>query len=137
ALAAQNAASLGLPLRLIESDLFDSWPDDLPAPDLIFGDPPWGDADTLYASDRTAQHYQAMPPAAAFPLGGRTGVHTQILRAVRQRRWSSDIWLNGGVLPPDELLAVAHDAGAQERTILTPAPQLSLLRCRFPEPHAS
>src|SRR5690606_39241695 len=32
ALAAQNATRLNLPLRLIESDLFDSWPDDLPAP---------------------------------------------------------------------------------------------------------
>ncbi len=132
AVAARNATVHRLPLRLLESDLFDSWPDSLRAPDLIYGDPPWGDATTLYeAAARPASHYQAMPPASAFPLGGRTGVHRQILQAVARRKWASEIWLNGGVLPPAELVALAKSVGAPDFEILQPSPGVSLLRCRM------
>ena len=113
----------------MESDLFDSWPAGRPPPDLIYGDPPWGDETTLYAGDRPAGHYQAMPPASAFPLGGRTGVHAQILRAVARRGWSAEIWLNGGVLPHEELAALA--GGAAEWEVLSPATGVRLLRCRM------
>jgi hypothetical protein len=129
AVAASNAAAHGLALTLVESDLFDSWPEDRPPPDLIYGDPPWGDDATLYAADRPAAHYRAMPPASAFPLGGRTGVHAQILRAVARRGWSAEIWLNGGVLPRDELAALAR--AAVEAEVLCPAAGASLLRCRM------
>ncbi len=129
ALAASNASAHGLELRLVESDLFESWPADLPPPDLIYGDPPWGDAASLYAEDRPAAHYLAMPAASAFPIGGRTGVHSQILRAVAARGWASEIWLNGGILSPDELRAAA--AAAPECEIVAAAPRLSLLRCRM------
>jgi len=132
--AAGNAAARGTTLRLIESDLFDDWPSDLPAPDLIYGDPPWGDQTTLYAADRPAAHYGAMPPASAFPLGGRTGVHAQILRAVARRGWNSEIWLNGGVLPREELAELARPAVEWE--ILSPAAGVRLLRCRMAPPAA-
>ncbi len=132
ALAAANAAAHRLTLRLIESDLFDHWPPALRAPDLIYADPPWGDATTLYeATARPAGHYHAMPPASAFPLGGRTGVHRQILSAAARRGWSSEIWLNGGVLPSAELTAVARAAGAIELAVVSPTPGLRLLRCRM------
>jgi len=126
-LAAANAERLGLPLRLVESDLFESWPVDLPAPDIVFGDPPWGDDAMLYADDRPAGHYHAMPPGSAFPLGGPTGVHRQIIHQVLQRGWSTEIWLNGGVIPPAALAALGEAATAYE--IITPVAGLSLLRC--------
>lgn len=126
-LAAANAQRLGLPLRLVESDLFESWPQDLPAPDIVFGDPPWGDDDMLYAADRPAGHYHAMPPVSAFPLGGPTGVHRQIIRQIINRGWSSEIWLNGGVIPHPALTALGEAATSYE--IITPAAGLSLLRC--------
>ncbi len=129
AVAAANAARLGLPLRLVESDLFDDWPADLPAPDFIYGDPPWGDSTTLYDADRPLSHYMAMPPASSFPLGGRTGVHAQILRAAAVRGWASEIWLNAGVLPRAELEALAGSAARWE--IVTPRPGLSLLCCQM------
>ena len=102
AVAAGNAAAHRLPLRLVESDLFDDWP---------------------------ADHYGAMPPVSAFPLGGRTGVHAQILQAVARRGWTSEIWLNGGVLPREELAAVAREA--REWDVLSPAADVRLLRCRM------
>jgi hypothetical protein len=129
AVAAANAAARGRALRLVESDLFDDWPPDLPAPDFIYGDPPWGDATTLYAGDRPAAHYGAMPAASAFPLGGRTGVHAQILRAAACRGWAAEIWLNGGVLPREELAALAAEAADWE--VLSPAADVRLLRCRM------
>jgi release factor glutamine methyltransferase len=132
AVAAANAAARGAALRLIESDLFDDWPQELPAPDFIYGDPPWGDETTLYAGDRPAVHYGAMPAVSAFPLGGRTGVHAQILRAVARRGWASEIWLNGGVLPREELAAVAQNAADWE--VLSPAAGVRLLRCRMVPP---
>ena len=129
AVATVNAATHGAALRLIESDLFDDWPEELPAPDFIYGDPPWGDETTLYAGDRPAAHYGAMPAVSAFPLGGRTGVHAQILRAVAQRGWASEIWLNGGVLPREELAALAQNAA--DWAVLSPAAGVRLLRCRM------
>jgi methylase of polypeptide subunit release factors len=129
AVAAANAADLGSTVRWIESDLFDSWPADLPEPDLIYGDPPWGDETTLYAPDRPAHHYRAMPPASAFALGGRTGAHAQILTAAARRGWRSEIWLNAGSLPPAELAGLAP-AGAPIE-IVAAAPGVSLVRCRL------
>ena len=137
AVAACNAAAHRLPLRLIESDLFDSWPTSIRAPDLIYGDPPWGDASTLYdETGRPACHYHAMPPVSAFPLGGRTGVHRQILLAVARRGWQSEIWLNCGVLPHAALADLAQSAGATDFEIISPIPALSLLRCRMIGPSA-
>jgi methylase of polypeptide subunit release factors len=127
AVAARNGERHGFPLRLVESDLFAQWPADLPAPDLIYGDPPWGDETMLYADDRPAGHYQAMPPASAFPLGGPTGVHEQILRSVAARGWASEIWLNGGVIPRAALETLGRLAG--RHTIIETATGLSLLRC--------
>lgn len=130
AVAARNAERLKLELRLIESDLFDSWPTDLAEPDLIYADPPWGDAKTLYdPAERPAGHYHAMPPASAFPLGGRTGGHRQILRAVAARGWSAQIFLNGGVLPPRELAGVARSSAWHE--ILIRPKGIALLHCRM------
>ncbi len=127
AVAAHNARRHGLSLRLVESDLFASWPADLPAPDLVYGDPPWGDEQMLYADDRPAGHYHAMPPASAFPLGGPTGVHEQILQSLATRGWASEVWLNGGVIPRATLDALGRLTA--RHTVISPAPGLSLLGC--------
>ena len=125
AVAARNVAAFGADVRLVESDWFDSWPADLPAPDLIYGDPPWGDEGTLYGADRPASHYRAMPPASAFPLGGRAAAHRQIAAAAASRGWKAELWLNGGCLPPAELATAAPDGSE----IISAAPGISLLRC--------
>lgn len=130
AVAKLNVSAHAVDVRLVESDLFDDWPL-AAAPDLIFGDPPWGSTETLYDPARDADHYHAMPAASAFPLGGTTGVHEQILRAVGARRWPSEIWLNAGVLPPAEVAAVAQSLQAAEWEVVQPAPGLCLLRCRM------
>lgn len=128
ALAGINAAAHGLPgLPLLESDLFEAWPGP-DAPDLIFGDPPWGGEDTLYDDSRGAAHYRAMPAASAFPPGDRTMVHRQILRDVARRGWRSHLILNGGVLPAAELAALARDAAWQE---IEPRAGAVLLHCRM------
>lgn len=129
AVAALNAKEHGLAVRLIESDLFAGWPTDLPPPDLVFGDPPWGDETTLYADDRPASHYHAMPPASAFPLGGATGMHEQILRAIAARGWPCEVWLNGGVITPGRLTNLGRLAPHFQ--LIEPASGLHLLRCRF------
>lgn len=132
AVAARNAADRGSDLRLVESDLFDGWPADLPAPDLIYGDPPWGDATTLYSAERPDAHYRAMPPASAFALGGRTGAHAQILRAAARRGWSAEVWLNAGSLPAGEIAALIPSGARGE--VVAAAPGANLLRCRLERP---
>lgn len=128
ALARTNAAAHELfDLPLIESDLFAAWPEPA-APDLIFGDPPWGSEETLYDASRDAAHYRAMPAASAFPPGDRTMLHRQILRDVSRRGWKSHLILNGGVLPADELAALARDAAWHE---LEPRAGTVLLHCRM------
>jgi release factor glutamine methyltransferase len=128
AVAARNVARWQVDVPLVESDLFDAWPRTT-APDFIFGDPPWGSEETLYDAARDAAHYRAMPAASAFPLGGRTGLHAQVLRAAAVRGWRSELLLNGGVLPPAELTAVAQNAVFTE--ILVSPGGISLLHCRM------
>jgi methylase of polypeptide subunit release factors len=127
-LAAENAAAMHAGVRFVESDLFDAWPD-AAAPDLIFADPPWGSEETLYSPDRDAAHYRAMPAVSAFPLGGLTGGHAQILRAVARRQWPSLVLLNCGVLPRTAIASLA--AATHWHEIASPAPGISVLRCRM------
>ncbi|HWA09031.1 MAG TPA: class I SAM-dependent methyltransferase [Opitutaceae bacterium] len=127
-LSVENASAHRADVRFVESDLFDDWPE-AAAPDIIFADPPWGSEDTLYSEDRDGAYYRAMPAASAFPLGGLTGVHAQILRSVAQRQWPSHVVLNGGVLSRAQLAAVA--IGSRWHDITASGPGLSLLHCRM------
>lgn len=129
-LARENAAAYGVSFDLLESDLFSAW-GGRPEPRVVFGDLPWGDDTSLYDSDRSALHYHAMPAASAFPKDGRTGMHRAAMLAVGERGWRSDIFLNFGVLPPDEMAATAEGCGARMCEILRPAPNVSILHCRM------
>ena len=97
AVAFENARQHQVDLELYESDLFSDLPGDL-VPDILFGDPPWGDDHSLYEDDRDAAHYQAMPILSAFPSGGITAVHEAILKEVEFKGWPSSVFLNLGVL---------------------------------------
>lgn len=124
-----NIAAHGVAVDTLLSDGFSAWtrPE---APDLIFGDPPWGDDSTVYGDDRPISHYQAMPTVSVYPrAGGRTGGHAQVLREARQRGWSCELLLNAGVLSEDELrpLALFPD----EFNFLHPSPGLTLLHARL------
>lgn len=101
-LAAENAALHGVGIELIASNYLDGWPAAAAAPDLIFGDPPWGTATDLYDPYRDEHYYQQMPLASAFPpTGGRTGIHDELIRRVVARGWRSLLVLNYGTLPED------------------------------------
>lgn len=100
-----NLIRHGVDVTMVVSDGFARWPL-AGAPDLIFGDPPWGGEDDLYDEERDAHHYRAMPAAAAFPMGGRAGTHHRLLDEVGRRAWSSRLILNLGVLPESEIAAL-------------------------------
>ncbi|MCF3650800.1 class I SAM-dependent methyltransferase [Synoicihabitans lomoniglobus] len=119
-----NALRHGVAIELLESNLFSAW-SDRGAPDLIFGDPPWGGEDDLYDEVRDAAHYHAMPAASAFPVGGVTGAHQQLLQDVYERRWTSRLILNAGVLRDEPLAELTRQSAWHE--IRHPAPDLALL----------
>jgi methylase of polypeptide subunit release factors len=124
-----NIARHGATVETLQSNGFAAWnrPEN---PDLIFGDPPWGDEATVYGDDRPISHYLAMPEGAVFPHeGGRTGAHAQILREARERGWRCEILLNAGVLTEDELRPLGRLA--DELTFLHPTPGLTLLHARL------
>jgi|SRR5580658_5402522 predicted RNA methylase len=127
--ARANIARHNVEVEALQSDGFASWPRH-GGPDLIFGDPPWGDSTTVYGSDRPIGHYLAMPAASVFPnRGGRVGCHEQVLREARSRGWACEILLNAGVLSEDDLRPLA--ALADESSLLHPARGLTLLRARI------
>ena len=127
-LARENAAEQDVDIVFVESDLFDSWPGAAP-PEVIFGDPPWGDHTTLYDAARGARHYLAMPPISAFPIGHRTQAHRQILEDVRRRKWTSHLFLNCGSLPRAEIEALAPSGFSWE--VQCPARGLGILHGHF------
>lgn len=100
ALARENARAHGVEIELHESDYFSGWPASAIVPDLVFGDPPWGDAEDLYDGVRDAAWYRQMPERSAFPGGGgRTTIHDELIRRFVAQRWASLLILNYGILP--------------------------------------
>lgn len=97
AVAGMNARAHHADVWLIESDFFADLPPEV-MPDIVFGDPPWGDERSIYDEGRPASHYQAMPPLSAFPTGGITGLHEALLERIAHARWSCDVLLNLGTL---------------------------------------
>jgi ubiquinone/menaquinone biosynthesis C-methylase UbiE len=127
-----NIAAHAVAVETLLSDGFAAW-SRADAPDLIFGDPPWGDESTVYGDDRPIGHYHAMPAASVFPReGGRTGAHAQVLREARARGWSCEILLNAGVLSEDELRPLAQFPG--EISFLHPVLGLTLLHAKLGRP---
>lgn len=124
-LAAQNAAAHGCRLTLLQSDYLDGWPSDRPPPDLIFGDPPRGSREDLYDAHRDAAYYDAMPAASAYPQGGRTAIHDELLRRLAAARWPTRIVLNYGVLPEPVIARSAAPLAAWR--LVHPKPGVSVL----------
>jgi len=133
ALARVNLAAHGVEVPLHQGDGLASLPAGY-APDLVFGDPPWGDHSTIYAPDRPIGHYLAMPAVAVFPRGGPAGCHEQILRQARARGWRCEFLLNAGTLAP-AVIAPAL-ALADEARILQPVLRVSLIHARLGPPLA-
>ncbi len=101
-LAQTNVNLHKVDIQIVESDLFRSLPETY-EPDLIFGDPPWGDESMVYDSTRPSLHYQALPRSATFPLDDPVGVHRQIIQQAQKRGWKSLLFLNAGVLSTHHL----------------------------------
>lgn len=129
-LAKENASDHRASITLLNSNFFSAWPGDRPAPDLIFGDPPWGSESDLYEPERDAEYYRQMPPLSAFPPGGsRTALHDQLLSEVSSRGWKSLLVLNYGILPEP---VIQHSAKRLTLyRIIHPAPGLSVLVGNF------
>jgi release factor glutamine methyltransferase len=125
-LARENAEGVGQAIPLLQSDYFSAWPPEAPAPDLIFGDPPWGGPADLYDEVRDAHYYEQMPVLSAFP-GGESpcGIHDELIRRVRLLGWPTMLVLNYGVLP----LAVIELSASPLTTwrVHKPQPHLSIL----------
>ena len=124
-LAAENAASHGCDLALYHSDYLDAWPADRAPPDLLFGDPPWGSREDLYDAARDAAYYDAMPAASAYPPGGRTAIHDELLRRLAAARWPTCVVLNYGVLP--QALIARSAAPLETWRLVHPKPGVSVL----------
>ncbi len=105
-LARQNAEGWQAPMRFVQSDFFDAWPC-TEAPDLVFGDPPWGSREDLYDDERDAAYYDWMPTCSAYPEEGRAAFHEKILLRLRHQGWPSRLVLNLGVMEPG---VISHEA---------------------------
>lgn len=124
-LARENASLHGVELRLIQSDFLSALPAG-EAPDLIFGDPPWGGSEDLYDDERDERWYRQMPPHSAFPDdGGQTSVHDALIAATIARHWPTLLVLNYGVLP--EAVIARSAGGLGDWRIAQPAPGISVL----------
>jgi release factor glutamine methyltransferase len=124
-LAAENAAWHGVTIGLIQSDLLAAWTD--AAPDLLFGDPPWGGADDLSDAERDARYYAQMPIRSAFPGGTSvTELHDRLLAEVAARAWPTTVLLNYGVL--DEARIHRSAAPLERYQILVPQDGVRVLR---------
>lgn len=121
-----NARSHGTAVRFIPSEFFAGWPADAPVPDFIFGDPPWGGATDLYASERDAAYYHQMPAKSAFPPGDNPcAIHDGLIADIRERKWSSRLILNYGVLA--RTIVERSTADFRDRRVTHPTPSLTIV----------
>jgi len=125
-LGRENARAHGVDIDLIESDYLSGWPAGAPAPDLMFADPPWGDAEDLYDEVRDEAWYRQMPERSAFPTGGgRTTIHDELIRRFAALRWTSLLILNYGILPRE--LIERSVAPLSRWQLLHPRPDISVV----------
>lgn len=125
-LARANARAHGVEVELHESDYLSGWPAGAAAPDLIFGDPPWGDAEDLYDGVRDEAWYRQMPERSAFPGGaGRTTIHDELIRRFAALSWPSLLILNYGILPRE--LIERSVAPLRRWQLLHPRPEISVV----------
>lgn len=135
AVAAQNIREHHVDVELVLSDYFCSWPLAATAPDLIFGDPPWGGDNDVYAADRPASYYRWMPAVSAFAPGASgCGAHDELIAHVRNRNWSSLLVLNYGVLP--SAVVAASAARLHSHELRTPCPTVKVVIGRAVNPVA-
>ena len=127
--ARENAASHNVDILLLDSDLFSGLPAGI-EPDLIFGDPPWGDDESMYDHNRPAAHYHAMPALSAFPRGGLVSVHEAILADVASRGWSSEVLLNCGILDGKTVDSLGKNTIWHKKLMFD---DVSLFHCRMCE----
>jgi len=129
AVARANVALHRVAIDVHQSDGFRDWPRDA-GPDLIFGDPPWGDHSTVYDDGRPIEHYLAMPSTAVFPPdGSRIGCHRRILEELRARGWPCEVWLNAGTLSASDLHPLLNLADSV--TLFHPNATLTHVHARF------
>ena len=129
-LAQINARSHGVALEALVSDFFSAW-GDRPEPAVVYGDLPWGDNSSVYDEARPIEHYLAMPRHSAFPVGGPMGMHRRALQSMQQLGWSSQVFLNCGMLPHEAVLAMARAEGAVSAEMVQAAPKVAVLRCKM------
>jgi Methyltransferase small domain len=129
-MAALNARMHGVAFEALVSDFFSAW-DGRPEPAVVYGDLPWGDEDSVYEPQRPLAHYLAMPRHAVFPLYGPIGMHRRALQSVRQRGWSSAVFLNCGMLPQATVLTMAQAEGAVSAEMVQLADNVAVLHCRM------
>lgn len=128
--AKRNITAHGVDYEILRSDFFSAW-DDRPQPAVIFGDLPWGDDSSVYEADRPLEHYLAMPYRSVFPVGGPMGMHRRALESVKRLGWSSEVFLNCGMLPREAVLAMARSLGAAHVQAIVAASNVFILRCRM------
>lgn len=128
--ARRNIADHEVFYEILQSDFFSAWAD-RPEPAVVFGDLPWGDDTSVYDSDRPIEHYLAMPRHSAFPVGGPMGMHRRALQEIKRLGWSSQVFLNCGMLPSDAVLGMARSLGAVDFEPIFAAPNVFILRCRM------
>lgn len=128
--AKQNVAAHGVDYEILRSDFFEAW-GDRPQPAVIFGDVPWGDDSSVYEADRPLEHYLAMPHRSVFPIGGPMGMHRRALESVKLLGWSSDVFLNCGMLPCEAVLDMAQTLGAVHAQAIVAASNVFILHCRM------
>ncbi|MBK9655566.1 MAG: methyltransferase [Rhodanobacteraceae bacterium] len=125
-LGRENARAHDVAIELLESDYLSGWPASAPAPDLMFADPPWGDAEDLYDEVRDEAWYRQMPERSAFPTGGgRTTIHDELIRRFAALRWTSLLILNYGILPRE--LIERSVAPLSRWQMLHPRPDISVV----------
>lgn len=125
ALAQENATLHGVELEILESDCFASW-GDRPAPDIIFANIPYGDR--VYGAQHL-RHYLAMPPASVFPLRGKNEAQKEMLRAIGELGWTSEVYINCGLLPSEDIQDIVASCWPAFFELLQPGPRI--LHCRM------
>lgn len=125
ALAQENAALHEVELDILESDYFASW-GDRPAPDIIFANIPYGDR--VYGAQHL-RHYLAMPAASVFPLSSKNAAQVEMLRAIDELGWTSDVLINCGLLPEEDIHDIVSSCRPASFELLQPGPRI--LHCRM------
>ena len=99
-LARENVVNHGANISFFEERYVDDL--DIPCPDFIISDLPYGDKNSLLDSINVLE-FKHMPPIACHHLNGSLNAYEELIESIQKRNWKTKLFFETGKIKKDDV----------------------------------